>query len=224
DDPLRDDLLESDLDSDSSPASNPQASMRFDSERLLPAGGWYVDDLRASIRYRGSGHDDPVLKSVIELIRQLPESDRARKQLLQTRAIRSCLQCHPGAVSSRPTWVSEPLVGRRDQLTKFTHRSHINVAQLSDCQHCHRIQSGDSNDIRLVSTGDSHRPEFAHLSKQACIACHVPQAAGDGCTTCHQYHVEDAAAFRLHLDPLQLQPTWMQSNPASFGSRNRSLE
>jgi hypothetical protein len=174
---------------------------RFDPDRLMPVGGWYVDDLRASIRYRGCGHDDPVLKSVIELVSQLPPSDRTRTQLMQTRAVRACVQCHPGAVADRPTWVNRPLIGRRDQLTKFSHRSHLNVAQLADCQHCHSIASDSPDTVQLVGHGES-RPEFVPLSKQACVACHVPKAAGDACTTCHRYHVFEFTSF----DSIRLEP------------------
>lgn len=163
-------------------------SPSFDVDQMLPAGGWYVDDERLSIRYRGSGHDDPVLKSVVEMISQLPPADRSRQALLQTPAVAACVECHPGAVSVRPTWVSRPLVGRRDQLTKYSHRSHLNVAQLSDCRHCHRIESANATNVRLVGAAKMMR-EFAPLSKQACVACHVPKAAGDNCTTCHRYHV-----------------------------------
>ena len=53
-------------------------STRFNADEMLPAGGWFRDDLRLAIRYRGGGHEDPVLKSTIEIISQLAVGDPAR--------------------------------------------------------------------------------------------------------------------------------------------------
>ena len=60
----------------------PKRQNRFDSHEMLPAGGWYRDDLTLSIRYRGGGHADPVLKSAIEMISQLSSADPTRGRLL----------------------------------------------------------------------------------------------------------------------------------------------
>ena len=31
--------------------------------------------------------------------------------------------------------------------------------------------------------------DFEPLPRQSCAACHHVNAAGDGCTTCHRYHI-----------------------------------
>ncbi|MDG2224557.1 MAG: hypothetical protein P8L85_24460, partial [Rubripirellula sp.] len=60
DDLLGDDLLGDDLLSqDSSLAESSRVTSplknRFDAERLIPAGGWYLDELRMAVHYRGGG-------------------------------------------------------------------------------------------------------------------------------------------------------------------------
>lgn len=162
---------------------------RFNADRMLPAGGWYRDDLRLAIRYRAGGHDDPVLKSTIEMISQLPPGDPARQQLLQTRAVDACVACHPGAVSSSGGWRSEPLIGRKSEFTRFAHSPHLNIAQLADCRHCHSIGADSGAGLNLTR-GVAVRHDFAPLRRQACAGCHMPHAAGEACVKCHRYHID----------------------------------
>ncbi len=128
-------------------------SERFNADKMMPAGGWYRDDLRLAIRYRGGGHEDRVLKSTIEMISQLPSGDPARQQLLQTRAVAACVACHPGAAISGRGWRSESLIGRKSEFTKFSHSPHLNVAQLADCSHCHSLGSDSNTGIEPSQRG-----------------------------------------------------------------------
>jgi hypothetical protein len=185
---VADDLLNSDpLASDTN--SSAGRSERFNADSMMPAGGWYRDDLRLAIRYRGGGHEDRVLKSTIEMISQLPSGDRARQQLLQTRAVAACVACHPGAVLSDRGWRSESLIGRKSEFTKFSHSPHLNVAQLADCSHCHSLGSDSITELSLVS-GAAKIHDFAPLRRQACAACHTADAAGESCVKCHRYHID----------------------------------
>jgi hypothetical protein len=168
-------------------------SARFDPDKMLPNGGWYRDDLRLAIRYHGGGHADPVLKSAIEMISQLPISDPVRERLLKTQAISTCASCHVGAVTTTGRWKSEPLIGQRRKFTKFTHSPHLNVSRLADCVHCHEIRSADQSDrqvtsVSLVNGSDPH--DFAPIKRQTCAGCHTRQAAGDACIKCHRYHID----------------------------------
>ncbi len=167
-----------------------EAAATFDAERMVPLGGWFRDDSRMAIRYRGGGHDDPVLKSAIDLINQLPIGDPARASMLSNRAIAACIACHPGALRRGiPQWRSEALIGRKHDFTKFSHAPHLNIATLADCRHCHRIGGPPSGTTALVGARTEIR-EFAPLSRQSCAACHTPQAAGDACVKCHRYHID----------------------------------
>ena len=168
---------------------------RFDPQKMLPAGGWYRDDLRMAIAYRGTGHSDPVLKSTVEMLAQLPPSDSVRKRLLATRAISACVSCHPSAARKSGSWTGPPLVGNRANFTKFAHGPHLHIAQLADCAHCHTVASSHRNAIGAItlvgdSTGKKVDSEFLPLTRDACAACHTAKAAGDNCTKCHRYHIE----------------------------------
>jgi len=179
--------------SDSASTDPGKSKPAFDADSMLPAGGWFRDDQRLAIRYRGSDHDDPVLKAMIDIIRQLPEGMPARKRLLKNQAVAACIDCHTGAAQTGGKWRSQPRVNTR-KFTKFSHASHLNVAELSNCIHCHRV-SGQStlpaSIIDLAATPTSHEHmEFLPLSREVCSSCHRSGGSGDNCTTCHRYHID----------------------------------
>ncbi len=208
-----DDLLGSDDLLDGEPLALPTETQRkkperFDPSRQLPMGGWYRDDLTLAIRYRGGGHADPVLRSTIEMLAQLPPADPVRKRLLDNRAVKACVNCHRSAVDSAGSWHSQPLIGRPADFTKFSHGPHLNVAQLADCNHCHRINLTDTASGSAVGTAQpllefgtaavsghgSTVGQFAPITRQSCAACHTPHAAGDACVKCHRYHIDQRPA------------------------------
>jgi len=160
---------------------------------LMPAGGWYRDDLRLAIQYRVSGHADPVLKATIDIISQLPAADPLRQRLLKSPGVAACAACHAGATQSIGSWHSISMIGQRREFTKFRHRPHLNIASLSDCTECHQInhsrRQGSPTRISLTAAEkDPH--DFAPMPRQTCAACHQRGAAGDGCIQCHRYHID----------------------------------
>lgn len=168
---------------------------RFDPQTALPDGGWYRDDLRLAISYRGSGHADPVLKAAVELASSLPASDPVRIGLLSSSAVSSCVQCHVGAMQSSVSIWQTP-VGRSESkaLTKFSHKPHFNLPQLSDCTHCHMTDADAASidEIVKLKSTPGYDPTASHgfisIGKSACVSCHTQGAAGDNCTQCHHYH------------------------------------
>jgi hypothetical protein len=167
---------------------------RFDPVVMLPDGGWYRDDLRMSISYRGGGHADPVLKSAVELAAGLPVDDPVRTGLLAGGPAASCIECHPGALASTgPVWTSPTVRPASRSLTRFSHKPHFNLPQLSDCRHCHRagesVAAGDAMVSEDANGGLSCGHGLGPLGKDACVGCHQPGVAGDACTQCHHYHV-----------------------------------
>ncbi len=150
---------------------------RFDPTVNLKEGGWYRDDLRLAIVYRGHGHADSVVKSTIEMMSTLPHEDPVRARLLTSAAIAACIKCHPGAAEKMGSWTSPPLVGASRSFTKFSHTPHMNIAGLTDCVHCHTVSHAHAN--------------FEPIEREACATCHTAKAAGESCTTCHRYHVTE---------------------------------
>ncbi|TWT87806.1 cytochrome c3 family protein [Neorhodopirellula pilleata] len=189
DDPLIDDpLMPGPPSAGASRDWQAEVDRRFDPAKTQSFGGWYRDDLTLSLRYRGTGHADEVLRVLVDLSRV------GDLQSPQDATIASCIECHQNG-----SWKAEGITGLRDRLAKFTHRPHLDIRGLQDCRHCHSLASPSvevaSKEPSLSITQVSTQPrphgvvDFAPLQKAACVTCHTSTAAGDHCTTCHRYHV-----------------------------------
>ncbi len=117
-----------------------------------------------------------------------------------------CVRCHSvdaiddgQSAGFRVNWHgARPALGQRP-FTTFAHRPHFNFQQFRDCTACHSIRTIDSaaeqtwkqtysgSDIR------SYAASFDSMSLAQCAGCHTPSGAGDGCLTCHNYHVGSSA-------------------------------
>ncbi len=185
------------------PARNQLAiSLEHHPVTMQPEGGWYVDDTRMAITYRGHGHADPVLRAAIELAAGLPPESTIRRELLETGPAVACIQCHPGAATvGSVVWKPLQLTHHQDAvLTKFAHDPHMNLPNLADCKQCHSLDTDVGNadnasfmkSVSLSSlksaTGSPH--DFGPMTKQLCASCHTNAAAGDSCIKCHLYHTE----------------------------------
>ncbi|MFG0266941.1 MAG: hypothetical protein ACF8AM_17595 [Rhodopirellula sp. JB055] len=203
---LADDPLASWGTSDESATSPPQTdwaaelAARYDAAKTQSFGGWYRDDLTMSIRYRGKGHSDAVLRSMIEIIRRLPDDDPLKETMLAQPAVQACAACHQVNAPSGPDsglanirWRAFQTKTNEERLTHFSHTPHLNVQGLQDCKHCHQL--GTVNPANAVHMeGESPvelLPEFVPMTKANCSSCHTRSAAGDHCTRCHRYHVHD---------------------------------
>lgn len=166
-----------------------------------PSRGWYRDSSVVAIRYRPEGHADRVVQSLIELALTPVASTAntaARETLAQIREshiAQQCFSCHVIRRDEHGVYWKNDRAATNSSLTnrkftKFSHRPHLVQPQLRDCNYCHTLKDISSNaahaDASLARLG--HR-EFASMSKAHCATCHVPQAAGDGCLKCHNYHV-----------------------------------
>ncbi|QEF98279.1 Doubled CXXCH motif (Paired_CXXCH_1) [Stieleria maiorica] len=153
---------------------------------LVQRGGWYRDDQRFAVSYRGHGHADPVMVGMIETFAQLADHDPLKQRFFDMPFVVACVSCHSGATAIPAAWNASNLVGRRGEFTKFSHRAHLNVAALADCTHCHQVRNQNAlPDQHVVFAGTDFQP----LPRQSCAGCHHAQAAGDACTQCHRYHI-----------------------------------
>ncbi|MCS7467845.1 hypothetical protein NZK35_14425 [Stieleria sp. ICT_E10.1] len=155
---------------------------------LVQVGGWYRDDQRFAVSYRGNGHGDPVMVGMIETFAQLAEHDPLKQRFFRAPFVAACVSCHPGATAIPATWRAKRLVGQRSAFTKFSHRPHLSVSALGDCSHCHQVRDRQTmRDHEFVFAGS----EFKALERESCAACHHANAAGEDCTQCHRYHISD---------------------------------
>lgn len=191
--------------SDSLPVSKEMPSrlaapLEHDPVAMQPDGGWYIDDSRMAVSYRGHGHADPVLKAAIELAAGLSEDNSIRRELLGSGPALACIECHRGANTSGGfTWEPSGSIERiKGRFTKFSHLPHMNLPSLADCKYCHRMNDEFRGGIELnqattVSMSDLNRHagthhDFEPIARHACASCHTANAAGDACIKCHLYH------------------------------------
>ncbi|MCC9641041.1 hypothetical protein LOC71_02060 [Rhodopirellula sp. JC740] len=187
-----------------------ELSTRYDASKTQSFGGWYRDDLTMSIRYRGKGHSDAVLRSMIEIAQQLPVEDPLRDALLKQPAIAACADCHrvgktfsgeaDDAMASM-RWRAFQAPTKSERLTRFSHAPHLNIQGLQDCSHCHQLNAptaanmvhseGSSVDAVSPEVDTMFHSEFLPMTKSSCASCHTRSAAGDHCTRCHNYHVHE---------------------------------
>lgn len=152
--------------------------------------GWRRDDATVRLAYHPTGHADPVLEAWLQIgllnatRLGLPTVDDVKQSLGVASA---CLDCHQieriaGRWKSIQSLGRSPLEHAAARATHFAHRPHLVQSQLTDCRHCHQMTPHSS-------ATDAHAGfDFAPLAKATCTECHTPQAAGESCTLCHQYH------------------------------------
>ncbi len=79
--------------------------------------------------------------------------------------------------------------------TRFAHAPHFEVlGGTPGCAKCHRLDAkaayGQAFEGRDPQKFESN---FKPVDQAVCAECHTPRAAGNACTTCHDYHVGDVA-------------------------------
>jgi hypothetical protein len=165
----------------------------------VSAGGWLRDDEIFTLRYLPASHDDPFMAAWIDMIAAAtrgPQSKLAAALLLEMMkptAPGMCGSCH--SVDRDPVgglivnWLTkQPAEGK--SFTIFSHSPHVLQSQLADCKACHQFTT--TADVMTTYT-QTNPVEFVAgfqtPTKQDCATCHRPDASGDNCTQCHQYHV-----------------------------------
>jgi hypothetical protein len=196
-----------------------------------PGGTWFRDDASFSIRYRPSGHADPVLTAWLNLAAasDQPVAVAMFKELSKPNAAGLCASCHSAEKSPdgriAVNWRAfDPATAPRS-FTKFAHGPHLLLPQLADCTHCHAIEPNaaatvaytDLDPTRFVS-------DFKPITKGQCATCHAPKAAGDNCQKCHNYHVEEIDNWRLHVTTPQSANLRLEKSVPKSAIRNPQSE
>jgi hypothetical protein len=172
-------------------------------EDWMAAGGWYRPTDSFTIFYRPSGHADPFLMAWLTAAARAAQTDSGPNsvfaQLADPQAPGVCMKCHTAdieggvvAVNWRPAH-TEP---NAHPFTTFRHAAHFSLTGDNGCQTCHALNP-KSDYARYFTAGTASavnrdprqfQSNFLPLSKAACVQCHKPADAGDGCLLCHEYH------------------------------------
>ncbi len=133
--------------------------------------------------------------------------------LTQPQATGRCIKCHtvvPTADHFAVNW--RPRERTPDGFTRFAHSPHVtllnregqvrSVEPFGDrrCESCHHVQRDHLDFLTTrqpIPGGTVRSPHAAAnsvepMSLSTCIECHTPQAAGNDCLQCHNYHVRGA--------------------------------
>ena len=184
--------------------------------KVVPAGGWSVDNQAFAISYQPTQHADGFMRSWLTISAAHASKSAASaevfKQLADKRQAGQCMKCH--SVDQREDgsrevhWGGSSLADRAHKSTRFSHAPHLLVlkgdaaiddkdAQSGSCFTCHTLSGqkteqfvaryfADNGNISL----DPHvgTSSFLPIAKNTCASCHQANVAGDNCTLCHQYH------------------------------------
>ena len=162
--------------------------------------GWYRSDVQFVIGYRPAEHADPLVKAWSDFVADNADADTALatrglfEALTSATAAGNCRSCHTvdrlenDAFAFR--WGGTTRDASAREFTKFSHRPHLTLPQLQDCQHCHQLDTTKS----LTGAFDGFDglvgvSNFAVVTKADCAACHRSGRTDSGCMQCHNYHV-----------------------------------
>ncbi|TWT87473.1 hypothetical protein Mal64_30120 [Pseudobythopirellula maris] len=163
-------------------------------------GVWSIDRRGLALKYRPTGHADPMLRAWLDTIAALPDEhaalrDAALAELAGPTSPGGCATCH--SLEQRPggrlalNWLGRDRTTEPRGFTHFSHRPHVVQPELEDCTACHQVDAAAASATDYASLHPAQFvTQFAPLGKQACVSCHQPHLAGDSCTQCHHYHVE----------------------------------
>jgi hypothetical protein len=202
-----DDLLAADPDdlliddAAGAPAEEPEPLVELpavDPERWAALGGWYRQDL--TLYYRPLGHADRFMQTWLDVLAATAGTrhEAIARPLLSALTDRlapgACGKCHsidhqvdgPMQINWQPTRISDA----ETRFTTFSHATHFSLFDRDGCISCHVVDhQADYLSAFKDQDPTSYAPGFKGIQKQLCAGCHVPDVAGDACTTCHSYHV-----------------------------------
>lgn len=167
-------------------------------EEWASLGGWYLDDL--ALYYRPVEHADPFMGAWLEVLSRTfgtRHESAARPlfaSLIDPLAPGACAKCHPvgktlsGSVEM--SWSPARQPRPEKDFTVFSHVSHFSLPGGAECVSCHQMAGAETADTGIEGeAGPFAGSSFRDIGKELCSGCHVEDGAGEGCTTCHGYHV-----------------------------------
>ena len=174
------------------------AALSAEGEAWAEAGGWYREDF--TLRYRPSGHADGFVRAWLDLSGSVADAPGAEaagsifEGLAAPESPGSCVKCHSVDANADGTrtvnWHARRPEPDFKPFTAFSHTAHFSLLDESGCVSCHALDPGAD-----TASGYADRDAatfvrgFKPVERRICVQCHTGEAAGEGCLTCHNYHV-----------------------------------
>jgi hypothetical protein len=176
-------------------------------ERIEPTassaqGGWFwFDDLYPELRYKPTGHSDPVIRAWLEYataaVASSTNADDAKRaatfrdELANARTGPGrCLKCHVASTSAtlpehrRIAW--NYLGSELRPHVRFSHGAHLGVRRCGDC---HALNPQADYEQQFTSpTTVAGASNFRSIGQTDCVACHAHGKVRNDCRMCHEYH------------------------------------
>lgn len=192
-----------------------------------PGGGWYANGLQ--LRYKPTGHADPVVRAWLEfaLDPSLSASQHERDRVYGlTRELidpqggpGNCVSCH--AVSATQAGGKDALKepGPNDLLglhwkaratgarshVRYSHRPHVNLlGPGKECEQCHVLDPQAQYSEGFGQLNPHHyTSNFKQIRVEQCTTCHGAGQVRNDCLTCHEYHREPGFQRMMMVRPGQ---------------------
>jgi hypothetical protein len=191
----------------------PPAEARF--------GGWYADMLE--VRYKPTGHADPVAKRWVEFALAMSTKqgaqDRVRRAIAMREQILSvkdgvggCIKCHAvtqvknskGGSHLTVKWNYENSTDRPH--VRYQHGNHIEIlGAKGSCSTCHIL----AKEVDYMATfkeydADNWDSNFESIRKKTCMQCHSETQINLECQKCHMYHFKPS--FKKDMLTVKAEP------------------
>lgn len=168
---------------------SPTSSHRFESgsdalPKATALGGWYAQDF--NLYYQPTGHADAFMRSWLSFSGSHHSGGAGLADVFSELSARGtpgqCGKCHESLNEPQQDihWTMSERSGAEMSLTNFDHSRHLHIVAHDGCASCHRLD--------MEKTVE----QFSPITKADCQSCHTAQAAGDNCTTCHNYHLNSS--------------------------------
>ncbi|MEE2746362.1 MAG: hypothetical protein VX617_05720 [Pseudomonadota bacterium] len=184
------------------------ANREYEVSSASVKGGWHANEL--SLSYQPTQHGDAVMKAWLEFAVSKGTGSIREVLLDRSEGPGACIKCHAisnkaytgkstsnGVVQSETTkkqlvveWKSNP--GKGNPHVKYSHKPHVNLlGPGSWCSSCHKLNSSAKFDESFLQDDPTKfSSNFKSIDKNICSDCHAVGQVSQGCTTCHNYHID----------------------------------
>ncbi len=180
--------------------SQPELPEPMGPEVWAEAGGWYRQDF--AVLYKPVGHRDGFMRAWLDYTGAQYGNDKVKlaapifDMMSARQAQGQCAKCHSidSAIdnSRKVNWAPFKVPRSLEKFTKFSHEPHFGLFDDKGCSACHVVNGqAKYRDTYKALDPQVFQSNFKPIQQQRCSTCHQTKIAGQSCSLCHVYHVDD---------------------------------